>query len=413
MYPDLSYFLHDLFGTPLDNWASAFKTFGMLLVLTFMVAGWVLKTELKRHEKSGLLKPIPKTFVVKEGIQWQDIIGSALSYGYIGLKLPFIFNNFKVFQADPSSVIFSLKGNWIIGIVALLFGAAMAYYRSEKSKLSPGKHTILEYPHEKTGNILFLAALSGLFGAKVFSILENLDSFFKDPLGELLSGSGLTIYGGLIFAFFAVAWYIRRKKIPMRVMMDIAGMAILIGYGIGRQGCHLSGDGDWGIVAAAQPSWWFLPDWMWAFDYPRNVNNDGVLMDICDVTKYNQGYSQFSVEQRSEMACGQRYAHVLPEPVYPTSVYETIISFIFFSVLWLWRKRVPVAGMIFFTYMILNGIERFFIEFIRVNPKYDVVSGVESLSQAQYISILFVIIGVIGNIYLWINRDKLSLNPKS
>lgn len=398
MYPDLSYLFHDLIGTQLDNWTSAFKTFGVLLALAFLGAGWVLKSELKRREQNGELSPIQKKYTITGKPVWREILINALSAGVLGLKVPFIVQNFEVFQADPGGVIFSALGNWSLGILLFVMTAGYLYYKQSKQDVKPGEYTKTIHPHEKAGDILILAAIFGVIGAKLFSIIENLDAFFRDPIGMFFSGSGLTIYGGLIVAFIAVYFYIKKLNIPVRTMMDIAGMAILVGYGIGRMGCQLSGDGDWGIVAAAMPEWWFLPDWLWSYNYPNNVNNEGVLLANCNAETFNQAFGELSVEQRCKEACGMRYCHELSENVYPTPIYETILSFIFFAILWAWKSRVKVAGTLFFAYMIMNGIERFFIERIRVNPRYDYF-GLD-WSQAQWISVLFVLIGIAGMLYL-------------
>lgn len=407
MYPDLSYILHDLIGTPVDNWASVIKTFGLLLALAFLGAGWVLKSELKRRESIGELKPLISKVEIKGGVRWKELLSNAITIGLIGLKLPYIINHFEAFQADPASVIFSKLGNWPMGIILTLISGGIIYYIQSQRKVDPGIKEVITYPHEKTGDILILAAISGVFGAKLFSILENLDSFFQDPLGQIFSGSGLTIYGGLIVAFIVVYFYIKRLGIPVRSMLDIAGMAILVGYAIGRMGCHFSGDGDWGIIAAAQPDWWFLPDWIWSYTYPNNVNNDGGLLAQCDPTAYNEIIQRVSVETRCKMSCGMRYCHELKAGVYPTPIYETTASLIFFAILWMWRKKVKVAGTLFFSYMIMNGIERFLIEIIRVNEKYNYFGY--DLSQAQYISIFFVVIGVGGLIYLYSDKKKSSV----
>jgi len=88
----------------------------------------------------------------------------------------------------------------------------------------------------------------------------------------------------------------------------------------------------------------------------------------------------------------------LPEKVYPTSFYETILSLTGFGLLWLVRKRIKITGQLFFLYMIYNGVERFFIETIRVNEKYNYFGA--DWSQAQYISVGFVLVGILGALYL-------------
>lgn len=406
MYPDLSYLLHDLFGTEVDNWASVFKTFGLLLATTLFCSYFVVRSELQRLERLNVLQPNMRTIVVKEGIDWKELLYNSAIVGFLGLKLPYIMNHFADFQQDPSAVLFSLRGNMLVGLLLALIVAGYSYWTMKNSDKKAGTHTVEEYPHQRAGDIIIVAGVSGVLGAKLFSILENMSAFFQDPIGQLTSGNGLNILGGLIVAFFAVYYYIRRLGIKPLHMMDIAGIAVIFGYGIGRIGCQLSGDGDWGIVAAAMPDWWFLPDWLWSYTFPQNVNNSGVLMAGCDPEAFNATLADRSmpIEQRCKIACGVRYCHELKEGVYPTSVYETVLSFIFFGVLWVLNRKIRVAGFIFFLYMLINGVERWFIETIRVNDRYDFL-GLH-WSQAQYISVLFVFIGIVGMGYLWSKREK-------
>ena len=202
---------------------------------------------------------------------------------------------------------------------------------------------------------------------------------------------------------------VKKNNIKPIHMLDIGGIGILIGYAVGRMGCQLSGDGDWGIVAAAQPEWWFLPDWMWSYTFPNNVANSGILMEGCDQEVYNSLYSNrnLSVEQRCMQACGYRYCHELEKGVYPTSIYEILISFVGVGLLWLWRRKIRIGGMMFALYLIFNGIERFFIEGIRVNERYDYF-GV-NWSQAQYISVLLIIAGVLTAVYLYKNGTRYEI----
>lgn len=365
-----------------------------MLALAFVACAWLLKSELRRLENNGLLKA--QEGKPRAAYTLSDLILNAIITSVIAAKIPYIFGHFDEFKSNPASVIFSKLGNWPIGI---LLGAAMgAYlYYTKYSKQKPAvTESVLIHPHEKTMDIIFLAAISGVVGSRLFSILENLDDFVQDPIGNLFSGSGLTVYGGLILAFITVYWYVKKAGIRPIYMMDIAGMGILLGYAIGRIGCQIAGDGDWGIVAAPQPSWWFLPDWLWSYNYPHNVATEGIPMEGCDMAAFaeTRGYA----EARCLEACGMKYCLQLSEPVYPTPVYETILSLLGFGILWLVRKRIQIAGMLFFIYMIYNGIERFFIETIRVNEKYNYF-GVE-WSQAQYISIGFILVGLAGIAYL-------------
>ena len=383
MYPDLSYFFHYIFGTQPDNWTSIFKTFGLFLVLAILSAAWLLYLELKRKAQEGkFTAEQAKTVVGKPASLW-EIISNGIFGFILGFKGAYIFQNFQEFQMDPSGVAFSMKGHWGIGILLGVIFGAFRYWEKNKAKL-PKPKTIVEniYPHDQIGDITIIAAISGIVGAKIFALIEDLPSFFADPIGQFFSGSGLAIYGGLIGGFIGVYIYLKRHKIPFYPFADAIAPALAVSYGVGRMGCQFSGDGDWGIVAKAQPDWWFLPDWMWSYTYPHNVNNDGV--EIAD--------------------CVWRYCAELPQGVYPAPIYEIIMAFIIGGFLWVIRKKLVIPGMLFFIYLILNGIERFLIEIVRVNDRYDYFGL--NWSQAQFIAIGLIIIGIIGCVMLFNSRKK-------
>jgi phosphatidylglycerol:prolipoprotein diacylglycerol transferase len=408
MYPDLSYFFNDLFGTQVDNWTSIFKTFGFMLVMALLACGVFLKAELERLEKEGKILPQTKRVTISQQSGVTDILINALILAFIAAKIPLIIQDTNAFSADPAGILFSKQGNWLLGLLA--GGLLAGYYLFKNSKLPAEKKTldITFMPSEKTNDIIMIAGLTGVLGSKLFSVLENPGDLFSDPIGSLLSGAGLNVYGGLILAYFSVLWYVRKIGVKPWYMMDIGGMGILLGYAVGRMGCQFSGDGDWGIIAAQQPSWWFLPDWLWSYNYPNNVNNEGVLLSTCNGDVYQELLNQrMSMEARCVEACGIRYCHELNPKVYPTPIYETLMSSFAFGIMYLWRKKIKITGMLFFIYMVFNGIERFFIETIRVNEKYSFL-GLE-WTQAQYISVLFVLIGTVGIIYLLKNKENNSL----
>lgn len=107
------------------------------------------------------------------------------------------------------------------------------------------------YPHQRAGNIVMLALIGGIVGAKIFNALETWQQFLKDPIGNLVSGGGLTFYGGLIVGGGLVIYHLRKHKIDFRHFADAIAPALMLAYGIGRLGCHFSGDGDWGIFNSA------------------------------------------------------------------------------------------------------------------------------------------------------------------
>lgn len=405
MYPDLSYFFNDLIGTEVDNWTSIFKTFGFMLVLALAACGILLKSELLRREKEGLILPQKITIVSTEKLSLQDIIINSLFALFIGAKIPMLIMNFQTFKGDPASFIFSKSGNWWLGLLAAISTAGYYFWKNTKVDPNPKQTDILRYPSSKTNDIIIIAGLSGVLGSKLFSISEDLPGFFQDPIGSIFSGSGLNIYGGLILAFIVVYRYVKSIGIKPIYMMDIGGMGILLGYAIGRIGCQLSGDGDWGIVASAMPDWWFLPDWLWSYNYPNNVNNDGILLSNCNADLFNSARaSGLSVEDSCQQSCGIRYCHELNPKVFPTPIYETLFGLIACGLIWLYKHKFTIPGTIFFLYMLLNGVERFFIEMIRVNEKYQLFGL--NWSQAQYISIIFILIGTAGLFYLLYASNK-------
>ena len=383
MYPNLSYLLHDLIGTSRDNAFSVIQMFGLFLGLAFFTAAFVLYKELERKEKEGLLKSVEKVVYQGKGPNWTEVILNGIFGFILGLKVPSIILDFDSFKENAAGFIFSGKGNYTIGLLGLLIFGGYTFWQGYKSKLpSPKKVKQTISVHQRIGDLTVIAAIFGLLGARLFSILENLNAFWSDPIGQLFSGSGLTIYGGLILAFIANYIYVKRHSIPPIHVMDSIAPALILSYAVGRMGCQLSGDGDWGIVnELAKPGWFIFPDWMWAYDYPHNVLNEGILME----------------------GCTDKYCSKLTSPVFPTSIYEVIAGVIIFLILWFLRTRIRFTGFIFFTYAILMSIERFLIEYIRINPRYDVL-GME-LSQAQIISILVMIGGIVGLYYWYKRRD--------
>lgn len=384
MYPDLSYIFHDLIGTPADNWLSIFKTFGLFLVLAILSAAYILYYELKRKAEAGLFKPEKVNIKVGTPPSATEVAMSGLWGFILGYKGLYAYQNFEALKADAADVLLTTAGSWLGGIVLAAVLAGYRYWDGQRKALSKPKIVVKKmYPHDRIGDITMIAAISGVIGAKVFAVIEDIPALLQDPIGTLMSGGGLAIYGGLIFGFLFVALYLRRKNIPVVHVLDAVAPALIVAYGIGRLGCHFSGDGDWGVTnTAAQPSWWFLPDWLWAFDYPHNVLNRGVPIE----------------------GCTMEYCSRLAESVYPTAVYETFMAFAIGGILWSLRHKLsPFPGMLFFLYLVFNGVERFFIEKIRVNPVYQNF-GLE-YTQAELISVLLFLIGLTGMYLIW-RRNK-------
>ena len=293
----------------------------------------------------------------------------------LGFKVVHIALNFSEFQADAPGFLFSTKGNVLAGILGAIALAGIKYWEKDKQKLTkPKVEESLVYPSDRIGDITLIAAFTGILGAKFFAIFEDMRNLTMDNFFHaLFSGGGLAIYGGLIGGFIGVVWYLKKHKINVSHVADAVAPALIIGYGVGRIGCQLSGDGDWGIVnELTQPSWWFLPDWLWAYDYPQNVLNNGLPIEGCE----------------------GNYCRALAKAVFPTPMYEMVMAFAIAGILWALRKRLPVPGMLFCVYLILNGFERFWIEKIRVNAEYDIFGY--HPTQAEIIAVLLFLIGSVG-----------------
>ena len=204
-----------------------------------------------------------------------------------------------------------------------------------------------------------------------------------------LSFSGLTMYGGLILGGIAVLVYAKKQGFNIFHVMDACAPGLFLAYGIGRLGCQISGDGDWGIVnLAPKPGWLnFLPDWIWAYDYPNNVNQ------TC-----NPYTNPNSIEYiQAQLMCNPENIR-LAAPVFPTPLYESFVNIIFFFILWSQRKKFSSPGALFCVYLIFNGLERFLVELIRVNTTLFKI-GMYHVTQAEIIALGLMTLGGLGLVW--------------
>lgn len=384
MYPNLSYFLHDLFGTQPDNVFSIIQTFGLFLVLAILVAAWMLRLELQRKEAEGLLPARVVTIPAfdNDGVPW-DILWNALFGLFLGMKVGYAVTHFAEFQADAAGTLLSFKGNLVAGFVGMFVFGGLRYMERKRlavERAKPMQVTIR--PSQHVGDMAIIAGVAGIIGAKLFAMFEDFSAFAKGTItwsnfmSQFFSGSGLAIYGGLIVAFIVEYWYVKRKGMKPIHVMDAVAPALIVAYAVGRIGCQLSGDGDWGLPnTAPNPGW--IPQWLWAYDYPHNVVNEGIPIP----------------------GCTWQHCMHLREPVYPTPIYEVFLGLMIGGILWSLRKRIKIPGIIFFLYLIFNGLERFFIEKIRVNIRNPFL-GFE-VTQAEVIALLLVLTGIVGIAYLW------------
>lgn len=379
MYPNFYYLFQDLFGV---EWKGLvfINTFGFFVALGFLAANWLMARELKRKEAEGILKGREVRTMVGGPLSISDLVINGLLGFLMGWKFVYLIVNAGEFFDDPQSHILSGEGSILWGVLLAAGAVALKLYEHNQVKKKYPKRTEqvqIRHPFQLMGTITLVAAVAGFLGAKLFDHLEHWDDFIKNPLAAFADPfSGLTFYGGLICGGAAVLWYAQRNGIHWRHMLDVGGPAMMIAYGIGRIGCHMSGDGDWGVVnPSAKPS--FLPDWLWSYTYPNNVAR------ICDPF--------------TGARCMPGEDVVLSAGVWPTPIYETIMALVLFAILWQLRKRIQIAGVLFSIYMIFAGVERFLIEKIRVNIKYHL--GSVDITQAELISLAMILVGIIGIIY--------------
>jgi phosphatidylglycerol:prolipoprotein diacylglycerol transferase len=196
-------------------------------------------------------------------------------------------------------------------------------------------------PVDWSYEMVFAALIGGLVGSRIDYVLQNWDKASDDLLGNILSGSGLVWFGGMVGGALGVILWARWRGFLGWQLFDSAAVPLAVGYAIGRVGCQLSGDGDYGTHS----------DLPWAMSYP-----DGTVPTT--------------------------------DTVHPTPVYETLAMGIAGVVLWRLRDRFA-PGVLFGLYLIFAGIERFLVEFIRRNE--EIVAG---LTQPQLISLALLALGV-------------------
>ena len=416
MFPDFHYLIEYLFGIDAPEWLGVFKTFGLFVALGFLTAAYVLVHDLKRKERLGLMTPVFQTIEVGRPASANDLLWAGLIGFLLGHKAGGFYGHWEEISPNPMGYLFSLQGNFIAGVLGALLMAYLKYAEKKKERLPrPEQRKVAVYPHQRITEFIVIAMVAGLAGAKVFNALETWEDFVRNPVENLLSSSGLTFYGGLITAAVAIAWFARKHQVPVKHLADSFAPALMLAYGIGRLGCLFAGDGDWGIFNSAfvtelngtlreaspgefikalhqdtnylqrtimefgsiekiphlfipAPGW--APDWLFAMNYAHNVNNEGMPI----------------------AGCVGQYCSVLPVGVFPTALYEAVTCITLFFVLWFLRTRMKHALQLSGIYLIMNGLERFLIEKIRVNYEYD--WGWLHPSQAEIISFVLILFGL-------------------
>jgi phosphatidylglycerol:prolipoprotein diacylglycerol transferase len=246
------------------------------------------------------------------------------------------------------------------GVIVALAVTTATYVATRVVRSYENLSRLPSQSHSTVWDMAIVSTFAGIIGARVFDILDNADRFVADPLSMILTRTGFSIYGGLCFGILAGVIFVKRRSIPIIPMLDATAPSIMLGYGIGRLGCQISGDGDWGIAAnmTLKPNW--LPDWLWVQTYEGNIA--GVI--------------------------------ITPPGVYPTPIYEITMALAIAFVLWLLRFHKHRPGYLFSVFLLFAGFERILIEKIRVNVRYDLLGTY--VTQAEAISFLLIIAGLGG-----------------
>jgi phosphatidylglycerol:prolipoprotein diacylglycerol transferase len=232
------------------------------------------------------------------------------------------------------------------------FGAMMALAALTAAWLVHAELKRRGYNPELASTMVFAAAVGGLLGARILFIVEDWSNFVRSPWDFIFTGAGFTWYGGFLGGVLGVSWVVRRNNIPWLIATDIAAPALAIAYGIGRLGCHVAGDGDWGTIT----------DVPWGVAYTNAIIG---WVDPSTGIPYPPGVR-----------------------VHPTPIYEFLESLAIFGVLWTVRKKDFPAGTLFWLYLALAGVARLVVEFWRLNPP--VALG---LTEAQWFSVVMIVLG--------------------
>ncbi len=243
--------------------------------------------------------------------------------------------------------------------IGFLLGSYVLAAHLKRNRLDPAM----------ASTITVIAVVFGISGAKILYLIEDWSLFIRDPVGMAFSPGGLTWYGGLTLGVIAVFVYLKRKRAPALKVWDGIGLGLMLGYGVARLGCHLSGDGDYGFPTN-------LP---WGTDYSHGIYPPSRAFAI-----FPQIASQYP-------------GGIVPDntPCHPTPVYEMILGIIGFAILVQLRKRDWPVGKLFAWYLMLSSVFRFSVEFLRLNPRM-----MFGLSEAQLISIVVFVAGLLLSIML-------------
>jgi phosphatidylglycerol:prolipoprotein diacylglycerol transferase len=318
--------------------------YGLMLALAFIIANALLTAELRRKSMNV---DVSVPFLKISRVLYAIVVGLFL-FTY---TVQYSFG--RLLDYGVASLLHGLIAAAVLAVGWFLFGPVITR--------QPSKATSFDLATA----ITFVALVGGVLGSKLLFLLENSRDFISEPFGLAFSPSGLTFFGGLILVTALLYWICTKAGIPFLGMADATAPGLLLAYGIGRVGCHLSGDGDYGFPTT-------LP---WGTDYSKGTYPPSyAFKDFPEITSKFPG-------------------GIVPDTTlcHPTPIYEFLLCGVLFLLLWRFRKTLKPDGKIFMLYLMFAGAERFSVEFLRVNPR--VILG---LSEAQLVALTLLLIGAYG-----------------
>lgn len=393
-YPRITDWLYVVSNQTIDLRIIPIYSYGFFVAVAFLVAAAIAVYLLKKRENAGILGYEEVRYLKKYGFDWIDSLSYIILGAYAGLKIVGYSAYRSLLEYDPQGYLLSLKGSFlglILGAVAG-FGVYFVMKRKEE-KQEPEEVVEKIYPHQRIGDLLIIAAVLGVLGANLFNLLENPEEyaqFWEDPVGSLFSG--LSVFGGLICAAAGFWVYAKWKKIPVSHLFDAVAPGFIMANGIGRLGCQVSGDGDWGIINnLPTPAW--LPEFLWKDSYAHNITGAGLPIP----------------------GCIGRYCSYLDPPVYPTPIWEFVLLGLCCAVLvWSSIRFMRLPYVTFGLFLVLAGTERLFIEQFRDWSDRHPVSVLgyslsflgRGMKQAEFISLLMIACGISLCFYIFYKQVK-------